>query len=69
MKQTEVQTDMRTERERVCVCVYVREREIETGQAARRRRCTGATDPERRGDVETLEGVVSEREREVALKF
>ena len=70
MKKTEVQTDMRTERERVCVYVSVCERERETGQAARRRRCTGVTDPERRSDDETLDGVVSEervggaRERE-----
>ena len=35
-------------------------RERETGQAARRRRCTGVTDPERRSDDETLDGVVSE---------
>ena len=67
-----MQTDMRTERERVCVCVCVRERERETGQAARRRRCTGVTDPEPRSDDETLDGVVSEervggaRERERA---
>ena len=55
------------ERESVCMSVYARERE--TGQAAKRRRCTGVTDPERRSDDETLDGVVSEREREVALKF
>ena len=40
------------------MCVYARERETE--QKARRRRCTGVTDPERRSDDETLDGVVSE---------
>ena len=50
----------------VCVC----ERARETEQEARRRRCTGVTDPEPRSDDETLDGVVSEervggaRERE-----
>ena len=50
------------------MCVYARERETE--QEARRRRCTGVTDPEPRSDDETLDGVVSEervggaRERE-----
>ena len=45
-------------------------RERETEQEARRRRCTGVTDPEPRSDDETLDGVVSEervggaRERE-----
>ena len=48
--------------------MYARERETE--QEARRRRCTGVTDPEPRSDDETLDGVVSEervggaRERE-----